>query len=235
MEIKDYLQKSLEFLNLELTDTQYNSFQKYYELLIEWNEKINLTAITKPDEVAVKHFADSLSICKFIKPNAKSIIDVGTGAGFPGIPLKIYKPDVNLTLLDSLNKRLVFLQTVCDELNISADIIHSRAEDGAKQPKLREKFDIATSRAVAKLNVLSEYCLPYVKIGGCFIAMKGPDTEQEINDAKQAIKILGGKIADVSQFKLTDNSSRTIVVIEKVKSSPKQYPRISAKIKSNPL
>ncbi|MBQ9673340.1 MAG: 16S rRNA (guanine(527)-N(7))-methyltransferase RsmG [Ruminococcus sp.] len=222
--------------NIELTPLQIQQFQKYYELLIEWNEKINLTAITESKEVAIKHFFDSVTLLMNVnvKSNAK-LIDVGTGAGFPSIPIKIMRPDINITLLDSLNKRLVFLTEVCTQLNIKADIIHKRAEEGGRDKKLREMFDIAVSRAVANLNTLSEYCMPYVKVGGTFVAMKGKNGAEELKSAEKAIKLLSGEVSDVSEFKLPNGDERTIITIKKFKNCPKQYPRQSVKIKNDPL
>lgn len=234
--VSTYLKQALKKAEINITDESFKKFEQYYNLLVEWNEKINLTAITKPDEVAVKHFEDSLSVLKYvdIKENAK-IIDIGTGAGFPGIPLKIVRGDINLTLLDSLNKRLVFLQNVCNELNISAQTLHSRAEESSRKAEYREEYDFAFSRAVAQLNLLSELCLPYVKKGGCFVAMKGPDVREEIINAEKAIEVLGGKIKEIKEFNLSDNSGRTLVVIEKIKNTPEKYPRHGSKLKSNPL
>lgn len=233
--MKTLIKNACEQIGIKLNDNQLKQFEQYYELLTEWNEKINLTRITEPDEVALKHFADSLTLLKNVEiPKNSTIIDVGTGAGFPGIPLKIARPDISLTLLDSLNKRLGFLGEVCSELGIKAELVHSRAEDGGKDKLYREKYDFAVSRAVARLNILSEYCLPYVKVGGSFIAMKGPELTEELNEAKNALKILGGKINKVNEFKLED-SGRTIVVINKIKQTPKSYPRHSSKIKSKAL
>lgn len=198
---------------------------------------MNLTAITDEHGVAVKHFADSLTLYNFVevKKNA-SIIDVGTGAGFPGVVLKIARPDIKLTLLDSLNKRLTFLDTVLKDTGLDSELVHSRAEEGGKNKLYREKFDIAVSRAVARLNVLCEYCLPYVKVGGSFVAMKGPNADEELDGAKNALKLLGGKVEKVHKFNLPcDEGERTIIVIKKAKPTPKQYPRISGKIKSQPL
>ncbi len=236
MNIKDYLIKNLAEMGIELTESQLEQFDKYYEMLIDWNKRINLTRITEPEEVAVKHFADSLSLldCYEIPEGAK-VIDVGTGAGFPGIPLKIACPDIKLTLLDSLNKRLVFLKEVCENLGIEAEILHLRAEEGGRKLQLREKFDLVMSRAVARLNVLSEYCLPYVKKGGNFVAMKGPDAHEEIAEGEIAIEKLGGKIEEVVEFYLPDNSGRTIVIVGKDKNTPKQYPRQGTKIKEKPI
>lgn len=234
---KDILLKTAEQSQLELSDKQVELFTRYYELLIEWNEKMNLTALTEPQDVALKHFCDSILLLKYTDiPQDSSLIDVGTGAGFPSIPVKIMRPDIKLCLLDSLNKRLVFLKEVVNELGLtSVEIIHSRAEDGARQTNLREKFDFATSRAVAQLNVLSEYCLPYVKVGGAFLAMKGKYSEEEISNAKSAIKLLGGKTEKVSTYNLTDGSERTIIDVRKIVKTDKLYPRNSSKIKSKPL
>lgn len=230
-ELKQYLTESAKQLEIALDGECTDKFEKYYNMLVEWNQKMNLTAITDPMGVAVKHFADSISVMKFVdfKDNAK-VIDIGTGAGFPGIPILIMNNGIKLTLLDSLNKRLVFLQNVLDELELKAEIIHSRAEDGSRKPELREKFDFATSRAVASLDVLSEYCIPYLKTGGTFVAMKGYDCEQEIENAKPMIKTLGGKISGVNKFFLSDGSGRAVIQINKINATPKQYPRQAAKI-----
>lgn len=234
--VSTYLKSALKKAEINIIYNNFKKFEQYYNLLIEWNEKINLTAITKPEEVAVKHFEDSLSVLKYvdIKENAK-IIDIGTGAGFPGIPLKIVRDDINLTLLDSLNKRLVFLQNVCNEINISAQTLHSRAEESSRKAEYREKYDFAFSRAVAQLNLLSELCLPYVKKSGCFVAMKGPDVREELKNAEKAIEVLGGKVKEIKEFNLSDNSGRTLVVIEKIKNTPEKYPRHGSKLKTNPL
>lgn len=233
--MKNLLTKECANIGVDLSFLQKGQFESYYKLLIEWNKKINLTRITEPEEVVIKHFVDSLTLLKYCDiPQGASVIDVGTGAGFPGIPLKIVRPDIKLTLLDSLKKRLSFLDEVCSTLDIDAQLVHARAEDGAKNAEYRERFDIAVSRAVARLNTLSEYCLPYVKVGGQFIPMKGPELTEELSEAKTAIKTLGGKINAVNEFELKD-SGRTIVVIKKTKQTPKTYPRHSSKIKSKPL
>lgn len=233
--MKDLLNKEVAEIGIELTGVQLEQFESYYNLLIDWNKKINLTRITEPGEVVTKHFVDSLTLLKYCEiPNGAKVIDIGTGAGFPGIPLKIARPDIELTLLDSLNKRLNFLNEACDKTDISAELVHSRAEDGAKEPNLREKYDIAVSRAVARLNVLSEYCLPYVKVGGAFISMKGPELTEELNEAEKAIKTLGGNLSAVNEFELK-GSGRTIVEVKKEKNTPKTYPRQSGKIKAKPL
>lgn len=237
MEIKDYILQATENFKFKFNETQIAQLETYYNLLVEWNEKMNLTAITDAQGVAVKHFADSVSVLNYVDiPHNSSIIDVGTGAGFPGVVLKIARPDIKLTLLDSLNKRLVFLQNVLGEINLSADLIHSRAEDGGRDKNLRESFDYAVSRAVANMNVLSEYCLPYVHVGGSFLAFKGRGAESEISAAKSAIKTLGGKIAETYNFALPfDGGERAIVQIQKIAETPNKYPRNAGKIKSSPL
>lgn len=221
--------------NIELTDEQINKFNIYCNMLIEWNGKMNLTAIKEPTEIAVKHFVDSCSVLNYvkIKKNAK-VIDIGTGAGFPGIPLKILREDLDITLLDSLNKRLIFLNEVAKELNLELNTIHSRAEDLGRQENHREQYDIAISRAVAPLNVLSEYSIPFVRKGGKFISMKGPNVQSEIDEAKKAIRILGGKYNNVVQFSIGDNS-RSIVIVDKLNQTPYTYPRHGSKISKKPL
>lgn len=235
--IKDLLQNYIKDYKITLTENQYEQFQKYFELLAEWNGKMNLTAITDESGVALKHFADSLSLLNFVNiPQNSSIADVGTGAGFPGVVLKIARPDIKLTLIDSLNKRLVFLGEVCAQLGIEAELIHSRAEDGARDEKLRENFDFAVSRAVARMNVLSEYCLPYVKVGGAFCAMKGAQANEEFKESLNAINTLGGKLEKKYFFELPENGGeRAIAVVSKVKNTPQKYPRQSGKIKAKAL
>lgn len=235
--IKNLLQNYIKDYKITLTENQYEQFQKYFELLVEWNEKMNLTAITDEIGVALKHFADSLSLLNFVDiPQNSTIADVGTGAGFPGVVLKIARPDIKLTLIDSLNKRLVFLNEVCSQLGIDAELIHSRAEDGARDEKLRESFDFAVSRAVARMNVLSEYCLPYVKVGGAFCAMKGAQANEEFKESLNAINTLGGKLEKKYFFELPENGGeRAIAVVRKVKNTPQKYPRQSGKIKAKAL
>ena len=234
------MEKLREFcrrIGIELDDKAIASFQKYMQLVLEWNERINLTSITNEEEFIVKHFFDSLTLLKTldIKESAK-IIDVGTGAGFPGIPIKIVRPDIELTLLDSLNKRLVFLNdVVLPEIEAKANIIHGRAEEISKLNSHREMYNYSVSRAVANLSALSEYCLPFVKVGGVFCSMKGPDCIEEVNQAKNAINTLGGKVAVIENLTLPDNSGRSIVVIDKVRNTPLKYPRRGVKISKNPL
>lgn len=216
----------LKDLKMEFNEEQIEKFYKYMNLLIEWNEKINLTAIIKPEEIILKHFVDCLTISKYIEKNSK-LIDVGTGAGFPGIPLKIYRKDLKITLVDSLNKRLNFLREVINQLDLeSVEIIHSRAEELGRDCDYREKFDIATSRAVANLSTLSEYLLPFVRVGGNCICMKGADVDEEIKTAKNAIEVLGGKIVEKDVFNLPEsNLGRSIIIIEKTKNTSKKFPR----------
>lgn len=236
MGIKEYIEKACGQMGIMLTQQQVEQFNQYYNLLIEWNDKINLTRIVEPEEVAIKHFADSLALLNYYNiPQGAKVIDVGTGAGFPGIPLKIARPDINLTLLDSLNKRLIFLGEVTKEIGVEAEIVHSRAEEGSKDFDHREMYDVVVSRAVARLNTLSEYCIPYVRLGGVFVAMKGPELSQELTEAQNAVNTLGGKVLKVEEFQLPDNSSRTIVVIDKDRPTPDKYPRHGSKIKNKPL
>ena len=205
---------------------QMDKFYKYMNLLIEWNEKINLTAIIEPNEIILKHFIDSITILKDIK-DGSIVVDVGTGARFPGIPLSIMNPTLKITLVDSLNKRLIFLQEVINELDLkNVELVHARAEEFGRNKKYREKFDVATSRAVANLATLSEYLLPLVKINGKAISMKAGNASQEIEDAKKAIKTLGGNINNIEEFKLPQSDiGRTIIIIDKISGTPGKYPR----------
>lgn len=220
--------KDLSQLNIVLTDLQIEQFLVYYEMLIEWNQVMNLTAITEYDDVMKKHFIDSISLCKAYDVSREiSCIDVGTGAGFPGLALKIAYPNMQVTLLDSLNKRIQFLNAVIDKLGLAGvETVHGRAEDFAKPGKLREKFDLCVSRAVANLSTLSEYCLPFVKEGGCFISYKSEKISEEMKTAKNAISILGGEINGQVEFMLPDSDIyRNLFIIEKKKITPKKYPR----------
>lgn len=225
-------------LGLTLSEYQVNQLVKYKDLLLEWNEKMNLTAITDEKEVMIKHFLDALSCATVgqINENAK-IIDVGTGAGFPGIPLKIYFPNVTLTLLDSLNKRINFLKTVCESIGLkNIQFVHGRAEDFGINKQHREQYDIAVARAVAELNVLSEYCLPFVRVGGYFVCQKGPSIHEEIERGKKAIEALGGRIVDRKDVVLPFSEiTHNIVIIEKVKNTPTKFPRKAGTPSKNPL
>lgn len=232
------LNELLSPLNIELSTKQLDQFQKYYEILIEWNKVMNLTGITEFDDVLRKHFVDSLSIIRVLDfQNINSVIDIGTGAGFPGIPLKIAFPHLDIVLLDSLNKRLKFLNHVIDELDlIDIRTIHGRAEDFAKQKDYREKFDLCVSRAVANLSTLSEYCIPYVKINGMFVSYKSGDIDDELISCLNAVKILGGNIINVDKFELSgSDDGRSFVCIKKIKSTPKKYPRKAGLPSKEPL
>lgn len=236
MDFASELDSKMKKIGINLTQNQINQFYKYEKLLLEWNEKINLTRITDEQEIILKHFVDSLTIQKYIKENTK-IVDIGTGAGFPGIPLKIVNPDNEIALIDSLNKRIVFLNEIiekCELKNISA--IHARAEEIGHNKQYREQYDIVTSRAVAKLNVLLEYMMPLVKVGGKCICMKGPNIKEELTEAENAIKILGGQIEAVEEITLPDtDNERTIIVIKSVKPSPNKYPRKPGTPTNSPL
>ena len=230
----DLMKSSLNEVGRLFSTEEYDKFIRYMELLKEWNEKVNLTAITEDQEIITKHFIDSLKVFKF-RPleDAESIIDVGTGAGFPGLPIKIVNPAVKLTLLDSLNKRLNFLKEVVTELKLEdVKFVHSRAEDGGRNPELREMYDIAISRAVGNMTLLSELCLPYVKVGGYFIALKGPSVEEEVNEAKHAISLLGGKLEEIMDVEIEGTDlNHKLVIIKKIKNTPNTYPRSSQAIK----
>ncbi len=230
--IKNYFNK----LNIDINSEQAKAYITYKNLLVKWNEVMNLTGITEDREVVIKHFADSVTPLNVIDFKGKSVIDVGTGAGFPGLPLKIAESSIKLTLLDSLSKRLNFLDEVLRSVNAEAELIHSRAEEGGNNEDYRERFDIAVSRAVAPLNILAEYDLPFVKVGGYMIALKGPSAFEEINNAENAISLLGGKIEKVEETALPDTDLKhTIVVIKKVKATPEKYPRRAKKIERSPL
>ena len=234
--MKNKLKEISKEINIDLSEEKLDKFKKYMELLLEWNEKINLTAITEEDEVILKHFIDSMTVLKYIDDN-DCIVDVGTGAGFPGIPVSIANDNVNVTLVDSLNKRINFLQEVISEINLTnIEAIHSRAEEFGQNKEYREKYDISVSRAVANLTVLVEYLLPLVKVGGKCICMKGSDVEEEISNAKFAIKELGGKIEKIDTFCLPGTDiKRNIIVIRKEKETPKKYPRKSGTPSKQPL
>lgn len=220
------MQEKLNILKIDFSMEQTEQFFEYMKMLIEWNEKINLTAITDPEEIILKHFIDSITILKEIKNNS-NVVDIGTGAGFPGIPLSIMNPTLKITLVDSLNKRLIFLNEVVNKLNLkNIEIVHARAEEFGQNKKYREKFDVATSRAVANLTTLSEYLIPLVKVGEKVISMKATEAQQEIKDAQKAIEILGGTIEKIDKFKLPQSDiGRTIIIIRKNKQTPSKYPR----------
>ena len=226
----------LKAIAIELSDEQLEQFLTYYEMLIEKNKVMNLTAITDFDEVLEKHFEDSLSLIQAVDlEKSQAVIDLGTGAGFPGIPLKIAFPNLQITLADSLNKRILFLDDVIRELGLTGiDTVHGRAEDLAKNSDYREKFDLCVSRAVANLSTLSEYCLPFVKIGGKFISYKAGECDEEVAASKSSIFLLGGKISDIKKFELGE-SGRAFVIIDKVSGTPKKYPRKAGTPSKDPL
>ena len=233
---KDLLKENAASLGVELDDEALERFDRLAYLLIEQNKTMNLTAITDPDEVVIKHFADSISLFKAVTPKTGAkILDLGTGAGFPGIPLLITRPDLDLTMVDSTAIMLGYVARTVEDLGLEAATHHARAEEAGKKPEYREQYDIVCSRAVAALNVLSEYCLPFVKVGGVFVAMKSAKAEEEIADAKKALGILGGKIIDIITFTLSDGGERTLIVIKKISQTSPKYPRVSAQIAKKPL
>lgn len=234
----DIMLKGSKELNIELNEEMLEKFSKYKDLLKEWNEKINITTITDDVEIDQKHFLDSLTVLNSDLFNgAKKVIDIGTGGGFPGIPIKIANPLLEITLLDSLNKRIIFLNEVINRLNLQGiSAIHGRAEEYSITEKYREKYDIAVSRAVASLNTLSEYCIPFVKVGGYFVSMKGPDVEEELKLSKNAINLLGGKLLDVKKIEIPNTDIiHSLIIIEKIKPTPTKYPRGGGKPRKNPL
>lgn len=233
---KNYMMDICKNHQIEISEKQLEQLDIYSQQLLEWNEKINLTSITLPDEIAVKHFLDSLLVLKAVDiPMGSSMIDVGTGAGFPALPCKIVRPDIKVTLLDSVNKRLNFLRSASEHMEIECEYIHARAEDGAYQKELRESFDYATARAVAHLRILAEYCMPYVKVGGYFIALKGGDVEDEIELAKPAIRKLRGEIVDIKYYNIEEYGKRSIIVIKKTESISPNFPRKPSEISKKPL
>ena len=236
MTIANITAEFAEKSGFHLKKEQIEKLDLYAEMLLEWNEKINLTAITDSEGIAIKHFYDSLTPLWYLNiPKNVRVIDVGTGAGFPSIPMAIVRPDLRFTLLDSLNKRLNFLNEVCTRLDISAELVHMRAEDAAQKAEYRESFDVAVSRAVAALPLLCEYCIPFVKKNGMFIAMKGSKAEEELESSKNAVKILGAAVEKTVEITLPDNSERNIIVIKKKNYTPKAYPRHGSKIAKKSL
>ncbi len=223
-------------LGISINDNQIEKFKLLSELLVEQNKTMNLTAITDADGIAVKHFADSISVLSAydFAENSK-VMDIGTGAGFPGIPLLIMRPDLNLTMLDSTAKKLKYVQSTVNTLGLSAEILHTRAEEAGQNNNYREKYDVVCSRAVAALNVLCEYCLPFVKVGGVFIAMKAAKAQEEISAAKNSVKLLGGEITDIKTFSLSDGGERNLIIIKKISHISPKYPRPSAQISKKPL
>ncbi len=233
---KELLANNAASLGVSLDDEALERFDLLASLLIEQNKTMNLTAITEPDEIVIKHFADSLSVfCVTDIPNGAKILDLGTGAGFPGLPLLIARPDIDLTMLDGTAKKLNYINTTLERLSLNAQTLHARAEEAGKSRQYRENFDIVCSRAVAALNVLCEYCLPFVRVGGRFIAMKSAKAQEELELARNAINLLGGKVADIKSFKLSDGGERAVIIIEKISHIPPKYPRVSAQIAKKPL
>ena len=232
MEKTEFILNEFNKFDIKLSTEQAEKFVKLYEFLVEYNQNVNLTAITDFEEVVIKHFVDSVLPFTIadIKENS-SFIDVGTGAGFPSIPLMIVRPDLKCTLLEALNKRCVFLEKACELVGVKANVVHGRAEDYAKER--RECFDFATARAVAAMPVLSEYCMPYVKTGGKFVALKSMN--EDIEQSKNAIKILGGKITEVKDYNITNGDNRRLFVVEKISQTPTKYPRNPSMIKKKPL
>lgn len=231
---KDLLFELTKKEGFELDDIALNRYDIYAKLLVEWNEKMNLTAITEPDEIVVKHFLDSLMLAKYFDlSNIKTAIDVGCGAGFPSMPLLIYKPELEFTLMDSLNKRLKFLDAVLNECELEAKLVHARAEDAGQDEDFRETYDLATARAVAPMNVLCEYCLPFVKVGGYFVALKG--SNDDTADAMNAINELGGQLISNVSYKLNGEDTRSIVIVKKISQTSTKYPRKTKKISTKPL
>lgn len=238
MKYYDLMKEACDRVGMEFNEDKYSKFMLYKELLKEWNEKINLTAITEDEAIVKKHFIDCINAFELDEfKEAKTIIDVGTGAGFPGIPIAIMREDAEITLLDALNKRINFLNIVAHELCLrNVQTIHARAEEGSREPQFREKFDIATSRAVANMSMLSEFCMPYVKVKGHFIPLKGPSIEEELENGKNAVKILGGEIKEVREVKVEDTDLKhNLVVVKKIKTCGKLYPRNMGIIKKKPL
>ncbi len=233
---KELFERCIADIGIDLPENAFDLFDRYAKELILYNEKVNLTAITDPDDIVVKHFADSLFLLKFVTPlECAAVCDVGTGAGFPGMCLKLARPDLQVTLFDSVNKKLEFLRFLSEELGLSTEIVHIRAEDAGQKAKYREKFDLATARAVANLNKLCEYCLPLVKVGGIFAPLKAPVQEEERRQGSAAAKILGGGIGKSISYNLPNGDAREIILYKKESHISAKYPRVSAQIAKSPL
>ncbi|HNW04747.1 MAG TPA: 16S rRNA (guanine(527)-N(7))-methyltransferase RsmG [Oscillospiraceae bacterium] len=234
--ITEILRPLLPEYGLSLGEEQFAALEVYAAMLKEWNKKMNLTAITDDEGIAVKHFLDSLAVLRYADPPQEAkLADVGAGAGFPGAVLKIARPDLRLTLIDGLGKRVTFLAALSERLGFEAECLHLRAEEAGRDPALRERFDLVTARAVAGMNVLAEYCLPLVKRGGTFAAMKGPEPDAEIAAAEKAIRLLGGAKPKWACYRLPSGDGRTLVTVQKIAATPEAYPRCSAKIAKLPL
>ena len=232
---KEFLKNAANEAGFELSEDKLSLFETYYNELVEYNQKVNLTAITEPHAVSITHFVDSLTLLKANLPKDAKIADIGAGAGFPSVPALIFRPDLKLTLIDSLNKRITFLKYLSERLGVSFNAEHLRAEEAGRRADLREQFDVVCARGVAKIYLLCEYCLPLVKKGGSLICMKGPEPSEEIAEAKRAIRELGGKLSEVLSFNLPDGSGRSLVIIKKTSTTNSKYPRQSAKISKIPL
>ena len=233
LKFKEIIENDLKYINLEITDESKENLYKYMNNLIEWNQKINLTAIKNEEEIILKHFVDSIYIKNMVKGR---VLDIGSGAGFPGIPLRLVNNNINLVSIDSVNKKINFQKDTAEKLSLNnIEIIHTRAENLAQNKHYREQFDFVISRAVANLSTLSEYMLPFTKIGGKCICMKGPNCLEEIDNAKNAIKLLGGSIEKIEEYKIADDIDRVLVVISKEKSTNKIYPRGQGKPSKDPL
>lgn len=236
--MSEMLKNRMDRLQIETNENMLEQFDLFYHLLVEWNKVMNLTGITEYEEVVEKHFADSLSLARFLDLNRiHTVIDVGTGAGFPGIPLKIAFPHLKVVLLDSLNKRINFLNEVIAKLDLKEiHTIHGRAEEYARKPEYREQFDLCVSRAVANLSVLSEYCIPYIRVGGIFVPYKSGEIDEEVAASRKAVDILGGQIDHVEKFQLPDTDiHRSFVFINKIKNTQKKYPRKAGTPAKEPL
>ena len=234
--LRDLLKEKAEMFHVKLDETALDRFDTYGKLLVDWNEKINLTAITDPEGVTIKHFLDSITIFSYVDiPEGAKVIDVGTGAGFPGLAMLIARPDLDMTLMDSTKKRLMVIEDILEKIGLKANVVHSRAENAGQNKEYREKYDFSTARAVTNLRDLAEYCLPFVKVGGSFVPMKSAKTQEEIAEGKKAIHVLGGQISKIDTFDLLDCGERTIINVKKISSTPAKYPRPSAKIAKNPI
>ena len=234
--LKALLKEKAEMFHVKLDEQALERFDLYGKLLVEWNEKINLTAITDPEGVTIKHFLDSLTIFNYVDiPEGAKVIDVGTGAGFPGLAMLIARPDLDITLMDSTKKRLMVIENILEAIGLKANVVHSRAEEAGQNKKFREKYDFSTARAVTNLRDLAEYCLRFVKVGGSFIPMKSAKAQEEIAEGKKAIHVLGGQIISQDSFELLDCGERTIINVKKISPTPAKYPRPSAKIAKNPI
>lgn len=232
---KNFLFENAKKMGFELSDAQLSTLEHYYEVLVDYNNKVNLTAVTDPKGVAITHFVDSLTLLLADVKEGARMADIGAGAGFPSVPVGIFRPDLDLTLIDSLNKRITFLEYLSDELKRPLTALHLRAEEAGRKKELRESFDVVCARGVAKIYLLCEYCLPLLKKGGKLICMKGPEPQEEIKEAKKALFELGGKVIETKTFSLPDESGRSLVIIEKISTTPDKYPRQSAKIAKSPL